>query len=167
MLRKSLPIFNHFGPHIAGVIPPAEGLTIANMTAGQIFGNYVRHIGIGAIFAAGVIGIVKSSPIIIQAFTKGFKEIFAAPFKDWSVFWLLAPILVLWIVLEIYFDTHKKETLGWNTALGNGISMFWITANLMRYLFSENMANFSWTKFITIMLVLVYAVFVSTIAFIP
>jgi len=73
-----IPLFNHFGPHIAGVIPPAEGLTIAKMTAHQIFVNYVRHIGIGAIFAAGVIGIIKSSPIIIQAFTKGFKEVFAA-----------------------------------------------------------------------------------------
>lgn len=73
-----IPLFNHFGPHIQGIIPPAEGATIAAMSAGQIFKYYVRYIGIGAIFAAGVIGIIKSSPIIVQAFTKGFKEIFAA-----------------------------------------------------------------------------------------
>ncbi len=73
-----IPLFNHFGPYIQQAIPPAEGATIAAMTAGQIFKNYVRYIGIGAIFAAGVIGIIKSSPIIIQAFTKGFKEIFAS-----------------------------------------------------------------------------------------
>jgi putative OPT family oligopeptide transporter len=74
-----IPLFGHFGPYIQGAIPPAEGMTlIADMTAFQIFKSYVRYIGIGAIFAAGVIGIIKSSPIIIQAFTKGFKEIFAS-----------------------------------------------------------------------------------------
>jgi len=74
-----IPALNHFGSYITVAIPPAEGeMLIASMSAHQIFTNYVRYIGIGAIFAAGLIGIIKSSPIIAQAFTKGFKEIFAA-----------------------------------------------------------------------------------------
>lgn len=74
-----IPALNHFGSYIHVAIPPAEGeMLIASMSAHQIFTNYVRYIGIGAIFAAGLIGIIKSSPIIAQAFTKGFKEIFAA-----------------------------------------------------------------------------------------
>lgn len=74
-----IPLFNELGSYIAVAIPPAEGeMIIASMSAHQIFVNYVRYIGIGGIFAAGLIGIIKSSPIIIQAFTKGFKEIFAA-----------------------------------------------------------------------------------------
>ncbi len=74
-----IPAFNYFGNYIQVAIPPAEGeMLIASMGAHQIFTNYVRYIGIGAIFAAGLIGIIKSSPIIAQAFTKGFKEIFAA-----------------------------------------------------------------------------------------
>ncbi len=80
-----IPLFNHIGvaltPDVAGlvppVLPPAE-IPITAMSAEQIFKNYVRYIGIGGIFAAGIIGIIKSSPIIIQAFTKGFKEIFAS-----------------------------------------------------------------------------------------
>jgi len=80
-----VPLLNHIGttigPIAAGstglILPPAD-VPIATMTAEQIFKNYVRYIGIGGIFAAGIIGIIKSLPIIIQAFTKGFKEIFAS-----------------------------------------------------------------------------------------
>ncbi len=74
-----IPIINYLGSYATVAIPPAEGTNlIASMSAHQIFTTYVRSIGIGAIFAAGLIGIIKSSPIIVQAFTKGFREIFAS-----------------------------------------------------------------------------------------
>ncbi|HPQ81040.1 MAG TPA: oligopeptide transporter, OPT family [bacterium] len=74
-----IPLVNYLGGFVTVAIPPAEGTDlIASMTAHQIFTNYVRYIGIGGIFAAGLIGIVKASPIILQAFTKGFREIFAS-----------------------------------------------------------------------------------------
>ncbi len=40
---------------------------VAGMSAEDIFGNYVRLIGIGGIFAAGILSIVKMSPVIVQA----------------------------------------------------------------------------------------------------
>ena len=49
----------------------------ADSTAETIFRDYVRHIGIGGIAAAGIIGILKSWRIIAQAFSLGFKEMFA------------------------------------------------------------------------------------------
>ena len=60
----------------------AEGVTImgtefANMSAMSaeaIFSNYARHIGIGGIAAAGVIGIIKSSGIIKSAFGLAVQE---------------------------------------------------------------------------------------------
>ncbi len=60
----------------------AEGITImgtefANMgamSAETIFSNYARHIGIGGIAAAGVIGIIKSSGIIKSAFGLAIQE---------------------------------------------------------------------------------------------
>lgn len=74
-----VPLFNNLGGYITVVIPPAEGtMTIASMSAHQIFVYYVRYIGIGGIFAAGLIGIIKTSPIILQAFTKGFRDIFTS-----------------------------------------------------------------------------------------
>ena len=60
----------------------ADGVTImgtefANMgamSAEAIFSNYARHIGIGGIAAAGVIGIIKSSGIIKSAFGLAVQE---------------------------------------------------------------------------------------------
>ncbi len=44
------------------------------MTAEEIFKTYARHIGIGGIATAGIIGIVKSSSIIKSAFSLAVKE---------------------------------------------------------------------------------------------
>ena len=41
--------------------------TVSEMTADQIFSNYARHIGIGGIATAGIIGIIKSFGVIKSA----------------------------------------------------------------------------------------------------
>ncbi|MGA9406858.1 MAG: oligopeptide transporter, OPT family [Bacteroidota bacterium] len=51
---------------------------IADMSAEEIFRNYVRQIGIGGIAMAGIIGIIRSSKIIGGAFSLAYKEIFHA-----------------------------------------------------------------------------------------
>lgn len=48
---------------------------IIDMTPSEIFSNYVRHIGIGGIAAAGMIGIIKSHRIITGAFKLAIQEI--------------------------------------------------------------------------------------------
>ncbi len=69
-----IPAIWFFGAHISAIIPPGT-VPIDHMTAEQIFGSYVRHIGIGGIAAAGIIGIIKYSKIIVSAFSLGFKEL--------------------------------------------------------------------------------------------
>ena len=49
---------------------------IVDMLPGEIFREYVRHIGIGGIAAAGIIGVIKSRKIIVGAFKLAAKEIF-------------------------------------------------------------------------------------------
>lgn len=71
-----IPLVAHLGSFIAVPVPPAEGGTlISGMSAGQIFATYVRYIGIGGIFAAGIIGIIKSSKIIWAGLTKGISGV--------------------------------------------------------------------------------------------
>ncbi|UCF05079.1 MAG: oligopeptide transporter, OPT family [bacterium] len=70
-----IPSIWYFGRYIDVPIGGAE-LPLADMTAEEIFSNYVRHIGIGGIAMAGILGILKNSKIIVQAFTLGFKELF-------------------------------------------------------------------------------------------
>jgi len=47
---------------------------VAGLAAEAIFSEYVRYIGIGAIFAAGVLSVLKMSPVIAQAVSRVFGE---------------------------------------------------------------------------------------------
>lgn len=71
-----IPAIWYFGRHIGLPILPGENL-IAEMRPEDIFSNYVRHIGIGGIACAGIIGIIKNIKIIVKSFALGFKEIFS------------------------------------------------------------------------------------------
>jgi len=69
-----VPLFAWLGQHIPGAI--SEGMpALAAMPAEDIFFEYVRPIGIGGIFAAGIISILKMSPIILQASRQALGEI--------------------------------------------------------------------------------------------
>jgi putative OPT family oligopeptide transporter len=71
-----IPIFAYLGEAVTQPIGANVTLLIKDMSAEQIFSNYVRHIGIGGIAMAGLLGIIKSSGIIKSAFVLGAKEIF-------------------------------------------------------------------------------------------
>ena len=73
-----VPVIGHFGSGLTAVVPPVtagDGTLISSMAAEAIFRNYVRHIGIGAIAAAGIIGILRSWRVIAKAFGLGFAEL--------------------------------------------------------------------------------------------
>lgn len=71
-----IPIVAYLGDFIATPIGANVQLLIKDMSAEQIFNQYVRHIGIGGIAMAGLIGIIKSSGIIKTSFILGYNEIF-------------------------------------------------------------------------------------------
>ena len=73
-----VPLFAHLAPGAAAVGAAAGGQATASMSAEDIFYGNVRYIGIGAIFVAGLIGILKLSPVIIQAMRSGFSELAAS-----------------------------------------------------------------------------------------
>jgi len=91
---------------------------------------------------------------------RAFVEIFKPMFVDISLFWYLGPILLFWLILEIYFSRYKSEELGWNTALGNGLSVFWILIISMKFLFDNQRENFEWVKFFAILIMMIYAIFI-------
>jgi len=93
----------------------------------------------------------------------GFGHIFTAPFRDLSVLWILIPIFSIWLILEVYFETHKSEELGWNTALGNGVSLFWLMIPLLKFIFGQE--GIVWSKAAFLILILLYGIFVIILAF--
>jgi len=62
-----VPLIWMIGSHLNTAVHPAA-MPISSMTAPQIFRGYVRFIGVGAIAAAGIFGILKSLRIVAGAF---------------------------------------------------------------------------------------------------
>jgi putative OPT family oligopeptide transporter len=109
-----VPLFGYVGDHLAVPLgSPAGGALILQMTADQIFRNYVRLIGIGGIACAGLLGILRSWRVIASAFGLGFKELFATKGavhvkvertdRDLPMKTVLGGILVMAIVILAFF----------------------------------------------------------------
>jgi putative OPT family oligopeptide transporter len=69
-----VPLFAYLGQWVPGAIA-AGAAPLAQMPPEDIFFEYVRPIGIGGIFAAGIISILKMSPVILQASRQAFGEV--------------------------------------------------------------------------------------------
>jgi putative OPT family oligopeptide transporter len=69
-----VPIFSYIGQYVHVPISAGAG-PLAAMAADDIFRFYVRPIGIGGIFAAGILSILKMSPVIVQATRQAFGEL--------------------------------------------------------------------------------------------
>jgi putative OPT family oligopeptide transporter len=69
-----VPLFAWFAPHVAAAIPPGTA-PLAALPPEEIFFLYVRPIGIGGIFAAGLLSILKMSPVIVQATRQALGEV--------------------------------------------------------------------------------------------
>ena len=77
-----IPIIWFIGQGLGTPLHPGK-IPIASMSEVQIFSTYVRNIGIGAIFMAGVLGIIKAMPVMVKSLSVGFKELFRG--KDGAV----------------------------------------------------------------------------------
>ncbi|HEX6789715.1 MAG TPA: oligopeptide transporter, OPT family [Candidatus Krumholzibacteria bacterium] len=109
-----VPLFAHLGQFVAGAISPG-GAALASMSPDDIFYEYVRPIGIGGIFAAGLISILKLSPVIVQACRQAFGEVArlvrrtgaaAEPVRTERALPMsvnLAGIVVMGLVIFLYF----------------------------------------------------------------
>ncbi len=95
----------------------------------------------------------------------GLKEIWSAFTLDLSILWILAPIFIIWIFLEIYFGMFRSEKLGWNNVLGNGVTLLWIGVDAMRYIFSAARIGDFWPRFIIFGFMIIYSIFLIYISF--
>jgi len=69
-----VPLFAYLGQWVPGAIAIGAA-PLAQMPPEDIFFEYVRPIGIGGIFVAGILSILKMSPVILQATRQAFGEV--------------------------------------------------------------------------------------------
>lgn len=69
-----IPLIKHFGAGVMDVIYPGT-IPIAQMTVEDIWSNYIRYIGAGAVVFGGVWSFFKVIPIMINSFKVGFQKL--------------------------------------------------------------------------------------------
>ena len=108
-----IPFISHFAD--GQTLAVGEGITVLlrDMTPEQIFSNYARHIGIGGIAMASVIGIIRSSSIIKQALGLAVSElggkkkgdgVVERTQRDISMKFILSGIISVLIATFVFFQ---------------------------------------------------------------
>ncbi|NLT52763.1 MAG: oligopeptide transporter, OPT family [Ignavibacteria bacterium] len=69
-----IPLITLLGDGLTTVFSPGTKL-ISEMSAGEIWSNYIRYIGAGAVTFGGIVTLIRSFPTIINAFKDSFKDL--------------------------------------------------------------------------------------------
>lgn len=91
-----------------------------------------------------------------------FKSILKGIKLDTSLFWMIIPLLSIWLVLEIYFSRYKKEELGWNSSLANAISLIWVILPALRNIIVRDLPL---NRYVLIIISIIYAIFIIYLSF--
>ncbi|NLT50485.1 MAG: oligopeptide transporter, OPT family [Ignavibacteria bacterium] len=117
-----IPIVSYIGAGLTEPLGAGAEKMISAMSAEEIFRQYVRHIGIGGIAMAGIIGIIRSSKIIRDAISLGVKEIFgkkadgessSRTSRDISMKIIIGFLIVTAILLFVFFQTGVVGNTTW------------------------------------------------------
>ena len=105
-----VPVIWFIGSHMGDVTVYPATLPISHMTATEIYRNYVRFIGVGAIAAAGLVGILKSLRVVagsfgiaLHAFRHGEAPHMERTDRDISVMAILLGVVVGAIAVAVFF----------------------------------------------------------------
>ena len=120
-----IPVISFIGGGLTETFGTGATKLISAMTAEEIFRQYVRHVGIGGIAMAGIIGIIRSSKIIRDAISLGFKEIFEKKHvnntqirtqRDLPMKIIVIGIVLTAILLLVFFYMGVVYNIGWALA---------------------------------------------------
>ena len=108
-----IPFLSYFADGQTVAVGEGVSMLIRDMSPEQLFTNYARHIGIGGIVMAGIVGIIRSSGIIKQALglavkelggKKGSEEVAERTQHDLSMKFILIGLLATLITTFIFFQ---------------------------------------------------------------
>jgi len=70
-----------------------------------------------------------------------FLELVTAPYYHKEMLWIGVPLVFVLFLTEIYFSRYKFEELGWNSAFGNALVLLFVSIDLFRYLYNNNLLD--------------------------
>ncbi len=98
-----------------------------------------------------------SSNVILQRFT----ELVTAPYYHKDMPWIVLPLVIATLLMQLYFGRYKKEDRGWDSAVGNSLVLVFVTIDLVRHLHSitpdPTIMNIVFGNFTEVMLIALVA----------
>jgi len=71
------------------------------------------------------------------AYTKlRLEELVTAPYYYPDMIWMVIPLITTLLIMQFYFGRYSKEEMGWNTAVGNTLVLFFIALDLLRHIYN-------------------------------
>ncbi len=105
-----VPAIWFIGSHMGDITVYPATIPISHMTAAEIYRNYVRFIGVGAIAAAGLVGILKSLRVVagsfgiaLHAFRHGEAPHMERTDRDIPIMAILAGVVVGAISVAVFY----------------------------------------------------------------
>lgn len=122
-----VPAFAYIGGGLKEVLGASADKVIGEMSPLEIFTNYVRHVGIGGIAMAGLIGVYKSRRIILGAFQLAARELSGGAAthavesdvrtqRDLSMKWVAVLTGVTIVAVFVFFLVGVVGKFGWALA---------------------------------------------------
>ena len=105
-----VPMIWFIGSHMGDITVYPATIPISHMTAAEIYRFYVRYIGVGAIAAAGLVGILKSLRVVagsfgiaLRAFRHGEAPHMERTDRDIPILGILAGVIVGALAVAIFY----------------------------------------------------------------
>lgn len=95
--------------------------------------------------SAAVVSSKITTPYFLQhvlpSLWERFAQVAAAPVSSPEMLWIAIPLVVTLFTMEFYFGRYRRESLGWNTAVGNSLILVFVSLDLLRQIYGSASIN--------------------------
>ena len=95
------PLLSWIGDQLPGAILAPGTTPLGEMDPGQLRNFYIKYLGVGAVSVGGFISLMKSFPVIVSSFSKGFGELLGRSKNEGEVARTDRDIPMKWVLLGV------------------------------------------------------------------
>lgn len=74
---------------------------------------------------------------VLPSLWERFAQLAAAPVSSPGMLWIAIPLVITLFTMEFYFGRYRRESLGWNTAVGNSLVLVFVSLDLLRQIYGS------------------------------
>lgn len=129
-----IPMIAYFGAGLTTPLAPETHMLISQMSPGDLWGQYLRYVGAGAVAFGGMIGLIKALPTIKESIQMAFKEMGSKEkvVKTRTTEDLPMPFVIgSWVVIFLFLCAYQSLNLAGVTGalLTVVFSFFFVTVS--------------------------------------